>query len=57
MGAQRGRRHVSAHLEGPPDAVDEMVTALHKGPPAAVVHEVSLTDATPQGVTHFDIKR
>jgi acylphosphatase len=48
---------VTAHLEGPADAVDEMVTALHKGPPAAVVHEVTLSDATPTGATHFDIER
>jgi len=48
---------VSAHLEGPPEAVDEMVTALHKGPPAAVVHEVTVHDALSTGATHFDVER
>lgn len=47
---------VTAHLEGPPEDVDDMVTALHKGPPAAVVREVTLSDATPTGATRFDIQ-
>ncbi|MGM0661369.1 MAG: acylphosphatase [Pseudomonadota bacterium] len=48
---------VTAHIEGASEAVDEMIAALHKGPPAAVVHEVTLSDATPTGATHFDIER
>lgn len=48
---------VSAHLEGAPEAVDEMVTALHKGPPAAVVRGVTLSEALSSGATHFDIRR
>ncbi|MEI4231376.1 acylphosphatase [Roseovarius sp. D22-M7] len=46
---------VTAHLEGASEAVDDMVTALHKGPPTAVVREVTLTDATPQGAAQFEI--
>jgi len=48
---------VTAYLEGAPEAVDAMVAALHKGPPAAVVREVTLSDTTPDGATHFDIRR
>jgi acylphosphatase len=48
---------VTAHLEGAADDVDAMVTALHKGPPAAVVREVTLADATPQGALQFEIER
>jgi len=47
---------VTAHLEGPADEVDAMITALHKGPPAAVVREVTLSDTTPEGASHFDIR-
>lgn len=48
---------VTAHIEGPGADVDEMVAALHKGPPASVVREVDQSDVPPQHVTHFDILR
>ena len=48
---------VTAHLEGPAEEVDAMVTVLHKGPPAAVVREVTLSDATPQGASQFEVER
>ncbi|SEK29386.1 acylphosphatase [Roseovarius azorensis] len=47
---------VSAHLEGPSADVDDMVTALHRGPPAAIVREVTVNVAAPIGATHFDIR-
>ena len=48
---------VTAHLEGAPEAVDAMVTALRKGPTAAAVRELMVSDATPEGTPHFDIRR
>jgi len=48
---------VRAHLEGDAAVVDEMLAALHKGPPAAVVREVTVQDTDPDGATHFDIRR
>ncbi len=48
---------VRAHLEGPARDVDAMLAALHKGPPAAVVREVTVQEAVPEGGTHFDIRR
>ena len=48
---------VRAHLEGDAAAVDEMLAALHKGPPAAVVREVMVQETDPDGGTHFDIRR
>ena len=48
---------VRAHLEGDAAAVDEMLAALHKGPPAAVVREVTVQETEPDGGTHFDIRR
>ncbi|MGI3212510.1 acylphosphatase [Roseovarius tibetensis] len=47
---------VTAHLEGRAEDVDAMVAAMHKGPPAAEVHEVTLSDATPTGATQFEIR-
>jgi len=48
---------VRAHLEGPGPEVDAMLAALHKGPPAAVVREVTVQEATPGGVARFEIRR
>jgi acylphosphatase len=48
---------VSAHIEGPAAAVDAMLGALHEGPPAAEVHEVTAQDAAPEGAAGFTIKR
>jgi len=48
---------VRAHLEGPPAEVDAMLAALHKGPPAAVVREVTVQEVAPEGVAQFDIRQ
>src|SRR6056297_1321035 len=48
---------VRAHLEGRAAEVDAMLAALHKGPPAAVVREVTVQDAAPEGTARFEIKR
>ena len=48
---------VRVHLEGEAAVVDEMLAALHRGPPAAVVRELTVQDAAPDGATHFDIRR
>ena len=48
---------VCVHLQGEAPAVDAMLAALHKGPPAAVVREVTVQDSVPDGATHFDIRR
>ncbi len=47
---------VSTHMEGPAVEVDAMVALLHRGPPAAIVREVTVTLAPPKGATHFDIR-
>lgn len=48
---------VCVHLEGEAAVVDAMLAALHKGPPTAVVREVTVQDAAPQGHGHFEIRR
>ena len=49
--------NVCVHMEGEASAVDAMLGALHTGPPAAVVREVTVQDAMPVGATRFDILR
>ncbi|MFB9149390.1 acylphosphatase [Roseovarius ramblicola] len=48
---------VRAHIEGPAPEVDAMLAALHTGPPAAVVREVTVHDAAPEDAARFEIKR
>jgi acylphosphatase len=46
---------VVAHVEGEPDAVNDMVVWLRTGPPAARVSDVAVRDAAPSGATSFEI--
>jgi acylphosphatase len=46
---------VTTHVEGEPDAVDDMVAWLRTGPPAARVSNVAVRDAAPTGATSFEI--
>jgi len=48
---------VRAHLEGPARAVDAMLAALHEGPPAAVVREVTVEQEAAEGGSRFEIRR
>jgi acylphosphatase len=47
---------VAAHLEGPEDAVEEMVTWCRQGPPAARVTDVQVTDTPPSGAASFEVR-
>jgi len=44
---------VHAHLEGAPEAVDELVSWCAEGPPAARVADVARSDAEPTGAEQF----
>lgn len=44
---------VEAHLEGEPKAVQQMIAAMHKGPPRAQVGRIEHSDAEPQGLDGF----
>ena len=44
---------VHAHLEGAPEAVDELVSCCAEGPPAARVSDVARSDADPTGAEQF----
>ena len=46
---------VTAHVEGEPDAVNDMVVWLRAGPPAARVANVAVRDAAPTGADSFEI--
>ena len=46
---------VVAHVEGEPDAVNDMVVWLRAGPPAARVSNVAVRDAAPTGASSFEI--
>jgi acylphosphatase len=46
---------VLAHVEGEPDAVNNMVAWLRAGPPASRVTDVAVRDAAPTGATSFEI--
>jgi acylphosphatase len=46
---------VTAHVEGEPDAVNDMVVWLRTGPPAARVSNAAVRDAAPTGATSFEI--
>jgi acylphosphatase len=46
---------VVAHVEGEPDAVNDMVVWLRTGPPAARVSDVAVRDAAPSDATSFEI--
>jgi acylphosphatase len=46
---------VTAHVEGEPDAVNDMVVWLRAGPPASRVTNVAVRDAAPTGADSFEI--
>ena len=48
---------VAAHLEGPDDAVQEMVAWCRQGPPAAAVDGIEVDDVPPTGASSFDVGR
>jgi acylphosphatase len=47
---------VEVVYEGPPDAVDELVTWTHRGPDRALVTLVEIHDETPQGERGFNVR-
>lgn len=47
---------VSAHFEGHPDDVEELVDWCHQGPPHADVAEVEVRDVAPEGHPDFSIR-
>ena len=46
---------VAAHLEGPDDAVEEMLEWCREGSPAARVADVEVTDVEPSGAASFEV--
>jgi acylphosphatase len=46
---------VAAHLEGPDDAVDEMIAWCRQGPPAAGVDQVEVHGAEATGAASFEV--
>ena len=52
----RGDGRVEAHLEGPPDAVAELVLWCRSGPRHATVQELQVTEAQPAGYDGFAIR-
>ncbi len=46
---------VAAHVEGEPDAVNDMVVWLRHGPPAAHVRAAAVREAAPAGASTFEI--
>lgn len=47
---------VEAWLEGPPEAVDELVAWCRQGPRHATVYDVRVEDAEPGGLGRFSIR-
>ena len=47
---------VEAVLEGPPDAVDDVVAWCRIGPPDARVDNVAVTSEEPEGLTGFEVR-
>jgi acylphosphatase len=47
---------VEAHLEGPPDAVAELVRWCRSGPRHATVHDVRVSEIEPEGADGFRIR-
>ena len=48
---------VEAWLEGEPEPLDEMLTWLRQGPPAARVEGIEVREGDPEGWTSFEIRR
>jgi acylphosphatase len=47
---------VELHVEGPPDAVGELVRWCRSGPRHATVHDVRVSDAEPEGLGGFSVR-
>jgi acylphosphatase len=47
---------VEAVLEGPPDAVDRVLSFLHTGPRSASVDHVDVSDEEPEGISGFSVR-
>jgi acylphosphatase len=47
---------VEAVLEGPPDAVGQVLRFLETGPPQAAVDHVDVSDEPPEGLTGFSVR-
>lgn len=48
---------VLVHVEGPDEAVGEMVIWMESGPPAADVAAIAVSDAAATGATSFEVVR
>ena len=48
---------VEAVFEGPPDAVEAMLSWCHDGPPAAHVEGVEAERREPEGLSGFEVRR
>ena len=48
---------VEAWIEGAPAAVEEMLTWLRRGPPAAHVAGVEVIEEVPAGTDRFEVRR
>jgi acylphosphatase len=46
---------VAAHLEGPDEAVEEMLAWCRQGSPAASVGDLEVTDVEPTGAASFEV--
>jgi acylphosphatase len=52
----RADGRVEAHLEGPPDAVAELVLWCRSGPRHATVEDLEVTEAEPAGYDSFVVR-
>ncbi|MDM9379896.1 acylphosphatase [Chlorogloeopsis sp. ULAP01] len=48
---------VEAVFEGVQEVVEEMIRWCHQGPPAAIVKDVVVEYAQPEGLRRFDVRR
>lgn len=47
---------VEVVLEGPPDAVEEVVSFCRTGPPRADVEDLEVSDQEPEGLSGFSVR-
>jgi acylphosphatase len=47
---------VRAHLEGPADAVEQVIAFMRTGPAHAAVTDVAVDEAPPEGARRFQIR-
>lgn len=52
----RADGRVEAHLEGPPDAVAQLVQWFREGPRHALVEDLRVTEVEPEGFDRFAIR-